>query len=62
MLRHDVKAGITGWAQVNSLRGNTPIKKRLQYDLYYINNWSLQFDVFILLLTPFAGLVNKNAY
>ena len=44
------------------MRGNTSLKKRLQYDLYYINNWSLRFDLFILLTTPFAGLVNKNAY
>ena len=62
MLRHNVKAGLTGWAQVNGLRGNTSLKKRLQYDLYYINNWSLRFDLFILLTTPFAGLVNKHAY
>ncbi|MDK1032341.1 MAG: sugar transferase, partial [Planctomycetia bacterium] len=62
MLRHNVKAGLTGWAQVNGLRGNTSLKKRLQYDLYYINNWSLGFDLFILLLTPFAGFINKNAY
>ena len=62
MLRHNVKAGLTGWAQVNGLRGNTSLRKRLQYDLYYINNWSFWFDVFILLMTPFSGLVHKNAY
>ena len=62
MLRYNVKAGMTGWAQVNGLRGNTSLRKRLQYDLYYINHWSLGFDVFILLLTPFRGLVGKNAY
>jgi exopolysaccharide biosynthesis polyprenyl glycosylphosphotransferase len=62
MLRHNVKAGLTGWAQVNGLRGNTSLTKRLEYDLYYINNWSLAFDVLILLLTPFMGLINRNAY
>ena len=62
MLRHNVKAGLTGWAQVNGLRGNTSLKKRLQYDLYYINNWSLGLDFLILLLTPFSGLVSRHAY
>ncbi len=62
MLRHSVKAGMTGWAQVNGLRGNTSIQERLQYDLYYINNWSLQLDLFILLVTPFSGLITRNAY
>jgi exopolysaccharide biosynthesis polyprenyl glycosylphosphotransferase len=62
MLRHNVKAGLTGWAQVNGLRGNTSLTKRLEYDLYYINNWSLSFDVLILLLTPFMGFINRNAY
>ena len=62
MLRHHVKAGITGWAQVNGLRGQTPLRKRIQYDLFYIRNWSLGLDLWILLLTPFRGLVNANAY
>lgn len=62
MLRHDVKAGVTGWAQINGLRGNTSPTKRLDYDLYYINNWSLGLDLLILLLTPFLGLVHRNAY
>jgi putative colanic acid biosynthesis UDP-glucose lipid carrier transferase len=62
MLRQQVKAGITGWAQVNGLRGQTPLRKRIQCDLFYIRNWSLWFDVWILLLTPFRGLVNANAY
>jgi exopolysaccharide biosynthesis polyprenyl glycosylphosphotransferase len=62
MLRHNVKAGLTGWAQVNGLRGNTSVKKRLQYDLYYINHWSLGFDFLIILLTPIAGLVGRHAY
>lgn len=51
MLRHHVKAGITGWAQVNGLRGDTPLDIRIEYDLYYIRNWSLGFDVRILFLT-----------
>jgi Undecaprenyl-phosphate glucose phosphotransferase len=51
MLRHHVKAGITGWAQVNGLRGDTPLDRRIEYDLYYIRNWSLTFDVRIILLT-----------
>lgn len=62
MLRHHVKAGLTGWAQVNGLRGSTSLEKRLQYDLYYINNWSLGFDLFILLLTPLAALFSRSAY
>jgi lipopolysaccharide/colanic/teichoic acid biosynthesis glycosyltransferase len=62
MLRHHVKAGITGWAQVNGLRGQTSPRKRIQYDLFYIRNWSLGLDLWILLLTPFRGLVNANAY
>ena len=51
MLRHHVKAGITGWAQINGLRGDTPLERRIEYDLYYIRNWSLSFDLKILLLT-----------
>ncbi len=62
MLRHHVKAGITGWAQINGLRGQTPLRKRLQYDLFYIRNWTLGLDLWILLLTPFRGFVNANAY
>jgi exopolysaccharide biosynthesis polyprenyl glycosylphosphotransferase len=62
MLRHNIKAGLTGWAQVNGLRGNTSVRKRLQYDLYYINHWSLGFDLLILLLTPFSGMVSRDAY
>jgi lipopolysaccharide/colanic/teichoic acid biosynthesis glycosyltransferase len=60
MLRHHVKAGITGWAQVNGFRGRTSIRKRLQYDLDYINNWSLLFDIRILVLTVFRGLLNSG--
>lgn len=62
MLRQNVKAGITGWAQVNGLRGNTSLKKRLQYDLFYIRNWSIGFDIRILTLTVFRGFTNPNAY
>jgi len=51
MLRHKVKSGITGWAQVNGLRGNTSIEKRIKYDLYYIENWSLWLDLKIIIMT-----------
>jgi putative colanic acid biosynthesis UDP-glucose lipid carrier transferase len=51
MLRHHVKAGITGWAQVHGLRGDTPLDQRIEYDLFYIRNWSLGLDLRILLLT-----------
>jgi putative colanic acid biosynthesis UDP-glucose lipid carrier transferase len=64
--RHRVKPGITGWAQVNGLRGETDtpekMRKRVEYDVYYIDHWSLLFDLRILFLTLFVGLVNKNAY
>ncbi len=64
--RHRVKPGITGWAQVNGLRGETDtpekMRRRVEADLYYIDNWSLLLDLKILFLTPFVGLVNKNAY
>lgn len=62
MRRHAVKAGITGWAQVNGLRGDTSIEKRIEADIYYIENWSIFFDLKIILLTPLTGLINKNAY
>ena len=66
MLRHKVKPGITGWAQINGLRGETDtldkMKTRVEYDLFYIENWSLWFDIKIILLTFFKGFVNKNAY
>ncbi len=61
MLRQKVKAGITGWAQVNGLRGNTSLRKRLQYDLFYIRNWSLMFDLRILWMTVFRGFAHPNA-
>ncbi len=62
MLRHKIKAGITGWAQVNGWRGDTSLQKRIQYDLYYIEHWSLWFDLRIMALTVVRGLVHKNAY
>jgi lipopolysaccharide/colanic/teichoic acid biosynthesis glycosyltransferase len=61
MVRHRVKSGITGWAQVHGWRGNTSIRKRIQYDLYYIENWSLGLDIKILWLTLRHGL-RLNAY
>lgn len=61
-LRHMVKSGITGWAQVNGLRGNTSIKDRIDYDLYYIEHWSLLFDLKILVRTALGGFLSKNAY
>ena len=62
MLRHKMKAGITGWAQVNGWRGNTSIRKRIQYDLYYIQNWSLGLDLRIMLMTVWKGFFSKHAY
>jgi Undecaprenyl-phosphate glucose phosphotransferase len=62
MLRHKVKAGITGWAQVNGWRGNTSLRRRIECDLYYIQNWSYLLDLKILTLTVWKGFVNKNAY
>ncbi|WIG96557.1 MULTISPECIES: undecaprenyl-phosphate galactose phosphotransferase WbaP [Myxococcus] len=61
-LRHKVKAGITGWAQINGLRGQTCIEKRIEYDLYYIENWSLLMDLKILVRTALGGFLSKNAY
>ena len=62
MLRHKVKAGMTGWAQINGWRGNTSLEKRIEYDLYYIERWSLAFDVSILVRTLWLGFRNRNAY
>jgi Undecaprenyl-phosphate glucose phosphotransferase len=62
MLRHKVKAGITGWAQINGWRGNTSIEKRIECDLYYIERWSLSFDLKILIQTLWYGFRNRNAY
>jgi Undecaprenyl-phosphate glucose phosphotransferase len=62
MARHSVKAGITGWAQVHGWRGNTSLRKRVQYDLYYITHWTPWLDLKILWLTVFRGIIHKNAY
>ena len=62
MLKHKMKAGITGWAQVNGWRGDTSLDKRIEYDLFYIEHWSVWFDVKIALLTIWRGFVHKHAY
>ncbi|MBQ3786176.1 MAG: undecaprenyl-phosphate glucose phosphotransferase [Lachnospiraceae bacterium] len=62
MVRLQVRPGLTGWAQINGYRGDTSIRKRIDYDIYYIENWSLKFDIKILFLTVFKGFINKNAY
>jgi Undecaprenyl-phosphate glucose phosphotransferase len=62
MLRHKVKAGLTGWAQVHGWRGNTPLEKRIEYDLYYIENWSVRLDLKIMWLTIIKGFFHKHAY
>ncbi len=62
MLRHQVKAGLTGWAQVHGLRGQTSLRKRIQYDLYYIENWSFLLDLRIILMTLLRGFINPSAY
>ena len=62
MIKHQVRPGLTGWAQVNGYRGDTSIRKRIEYDLFYIENWSLALDIKILFMTIFKGFVNKNAY
>tara|TARA_B100000686_G_scaffold255335_1_gene266770 strand:- start:49 stop:1251 length:1203 start_codon:yes stop_codon:yes gene_type:complete len=62
MLRHKVKAGITGWAQINGWRGNTSLEKRIEFDLYYIERWSIWFDIKILFLTFYRGFFGTNAY
>ena len=58
LVRQQVRPGITGWAQVNGLRGDTSIEKRVQYDIWYIENWSIALDIKILLRTVFGGWVN----
>lgn len=62
MIKHQVSPGMTGWAQINGYRGDTSIRKRIDHDLYYIENWSLGLDFKILFLTVFRGFINKNAY
>lgn len=62
MIKHQVRPGMTGWAQINGYRGDTSIQKRIECDLYYIENWTLGLDFKILFLTVFKGFINKNAY
>ena len=62
MQKHLVKAGITGWAQVNDLRGNTDLARRIEFDLFYIDNWSVWFDLRIILMTAWQGLRSRHAY
>lgn len=62
MIKHQVRPGLTGWAQIHGYRGDTSITKRIEHDLYYIENWTLGLDFKILFLTIFKGFINKNAY
>ena len=62
MVKHHVRPGITGWAQSNGLRGDTSIEDRIRHDIFYIENWSLLFDIKIIWKTIWNGFVNKNAY
>ncbi|HKM00217.1 MAG TPA: undecaprenyl-phosphate glucose phosphotransferase, partial [Mobilitalea sp.] len=62
MIKHQVSPGLTGWAQINGYRGDTSIRKRIDHDLYYIENWTIGMDIKILFLTVFKGFINKNAY
>lgn len=62
MVKHQVRPGITGWAQVNGWRGNTSIEKRIECDIYYIENWNFWLDIKIMFLTVFKGFINRNAY
>ena len=62
MIKHQVRPGITGWAQINGYRGDTSIRRRIDCDLYYIENWTMGLDFKILFLTIFKGFINKNAY
>lgn len=62
MVKHQVRPGLTGWAQINGYRGDTSIRKRIEYDIYYIENWTFGFDIKIMFLTIFKGFINKNAY
>lgn len=62
MVKHQVRPGMTGWAQIKGYRGDTSIRKRIECDLYYIENWSFGLDLKIMFLTVFKGFINKNAY
>jgi Undecaprenyl-phosphate glucose phosphotransferase len=62
MLRHKIKSGMTGWAQINGWRGNTSIERRIEHDLYYIQNWTIGFDLRIIIMTLWRGFFSKSAY
>ncbi len=62
MIKHQVRPGLTGWAQINGYRGDTSIRRRIEHDLFYIENWTMSFDFKIMFLTIFKGFINKNAY
>ena len=62
MIKHQVRPGLTGWAQINGYRGDTSIRRRIEYDIFYIENWTLGLDIKIIFLTIFKGFINKNAY
>ena len=62
MIKHQVRPGMTGWAQINGFRGDTSIRGRIEHDIYYIENWTFGFDIRIIFMTFFKGFVNKNAY
>ncbi len=62
MVKHQVRPGLTGWAQINGYRGDTSIKRRIEHDIFYIENWTISFDIKIMFLTIFKGFINKNAY
>lgn len=62
MVKHQVRPGLSGWAQINGYRGDTSIKRRIEYDIFYIENWTMSFDIKIMFLTIFKGFINKNAY
>ena len=62
MIKHQVRPGLTGWAQINGFRGDTSIRRRIDYDIFYIENWTFSFDVKIILMTIFKGFISKNAY
>ena len=62
MIKHQVRPGLTGWAQINGYRGDTSIRKRIEYDIFYIENWTMSMDFKIMFLTIFKGFINKNAY
>ena len=62
MIKHQVRPGLTGWAQINGYRGDTSIRKRIDYDIFYIENWTMGLDFKIMFLTIFKGFINKNAY